>query len=99
MGFGRRLVLPTLSEAEGEESETFARPSIEHARWDKRVSSRVAAGCESPARKCRVTGGGTTRVRFSGRHEFRNSLNSYPGGVFWVGMLRLRTRPLSRPRS
>ena len=37
-------------------------------------SSREATACESPARKCRESDSGTSRVRFSGRHEFRNRL-------------------------
>ena len=40
------------------------------------ASSRGAAGCESPARKCRDNGCGTNRVRFSGRH---NSLTERQG--------------------
>ncbi len=47
-------------------------------------SSRIAAVYESPARKCRVAGSGTTRVRFSGRHEFRNNLKTQGRGTLSI---------------
>jgi hypothetical protein len=61
--------------------EAVTKLPAECARWNKQGVSRAAAACDSPARQCRERVGGTKRVRFSGRHEFRNSLAFREGGL------------------
>jgi hypothetical protein len=67
----------------GRARDAVAKLDGEHGRWtndglsrhvgrDKRCLSREAAGYESPARQCRESRRGTSRVCFSGRHEFPN---------------------------
>ena len=46
--------------------------------WDKSCTSRAAAECESPARQCRESESRIYRVRFRGRHKFRNRLKREP---------------------
>jgi hypothetical protein len=46
----------------------------EARQWNKILSSREATAFISPARQCWEGKSGKNRVRFSGRHEFRDGL-------------------------
>jgi hypothetical protein len=55
-------------------SESVTKLDAERRRWEKLDASREAAAQESPPRKWREGESGKNRVRFSGRHKFRNRL-------------------------
>ena len=60
-----------------ERLEAVTKPGRERRRWNKTIIRREAAPFVSPARKRWEAESGMIRVRFSGRHEFGNTLVSW----------------------